>query len=174
MSVHCYAILPIEKLNHIEHQLHEYQSKEKEANTKKEMSEKEKEIPLDETPLEVPIKKEETEESDVSPSGPVDSSPPSPTKSEKNTLPAEIKSLVKKKSLSARHLEKLIKAIETYEGKTLAIDNLSQIAKAAVGQGKKRVPNEDEFFTFIARENLFHLIKNRHMLRRHFPHWFRI
>ena len=169
MSIQCYAILPIEKLNHIEHQLHEYQSKEKEAKAQQDTNEKV--IALDETPLDV-HKTEEGEEKGISRSESIESA--TSVSLENNTLPAEIKNLVKKKSLSARHLEKLIKAIETYDGKVLDIDNLSQLAKAAVGQGKKRLPNEDEFFAFIAKENLFHLIKNRHMLRRHFPHWFRI
>ena len=94
--------------------------------------------------------------------------PPSPPK-----LSHEIKEIVKKKTLSQKHFEKLLSAIEQYDGAALNVPNKHQLIKFALGRSKRNVPNQDIFFQYLLKAGLFPLVKNPFAIKKFFPLWYK-
>ena len=85
---------------------------------------------------------------------------------EENGLSSATKHEVKKQTLLHTHLTKFLKAIELYGGEALHIPNLDSLAKQALGQSKRMLDNEEEFYQFISKHGLSHMVKNRHKIAR--------
>ena len=93
---------------------------------------------------------------------------------EEKPISKETKVLVKKKTILQQRFEKMLGELEKFSGTELAISNLKQLIKAALGQSVRVLPNEQKFYSLLLQHDLFHLVKNKHKIKKYYPSWFRI
>ena len=162
MTVETYVILSLDKFHHLDEK-----ARSKVPEVTKEHSVKETSTLTDE-----PLAEDSASQSKVnSESEPVDDVPEPP---EEKAISEKTKTLVKKKTVLQRHFEKLLGELEKFNGTELAISNLKQLIKAALGQSPRVLPNEQKFYSLLLQHDLFHLVKNKHKIKKFYPGWFRI
>ena len=175
MSVSAYILVPIQKFNSMNEQISHGKSQEvapqkDEGKTHEENSDEEEEkIIEEEAPSSETSQAEEKDEEEE------EKLPDSKNGGQQQPLLSEnMKSLVRKKRLANRHLVKLLEAIQKYEGKDSRLENVTKLAAAAVGQSKKVLPGEAEFYQMIIDKGLTYLIRNKSKIKKWIPNWYRI
>ena len=141
-TVETFAIIPFGKYRAMEQRLQ-----------KAEMPEEE--LPSSATkPAEVPKPEEEEQ-----PPSPV---PPQPIKNDgkKDT----------KTKYRTTQIKKLLQLIEKMDGsqRITSLENLDDLIKSAIGNSKKNLKNEQEFFNFLFANNLAHFVKNRSKINQYY------
>ena len=90
---------------------------------------------------------------------------------------------VKKKDVKVKYrstqIKKLLQHIEKKDGaqKISSLENLDDLIKCALGNSKKTLPNEKEFFNFLFENNLAHFVKNRSKISQYYDkatNWFEV
>ena len=96
---------------------------------------------------------------------------------------ATTKSAVKKIDLKNKYrtaqIKKLLQLIEKKDDsqKITSLENLDDLIKCALGNGRKKIPNEEEFFNFLFANNLAHFVKNRSKINQYYDkatNWYEV
>ena len=161
MSVQACVVLP----------LSEYESMEERVINPPKKEEKKKEETAEATPSDSDKEEAETEECVT----PVKESTEKVDDNTDTGISQEVKTLVKKRSLSSVHFEKMLRAIQQYKGDDkLNLSNLSQLVRQACGKSTKKLPNEEDFYNYLIKHNLIHFVKNFKKLAQHFPYFMKV
>ena len=180
MAIETYVMLPYRTYETLQKQAHQHSKRDNE-NEKEAAKEMLKEDEKSDDDISYPPNsKPPSPQPSSSPKPSSPQLPPSPKPPTKETRPPSpllsnhVKNLTKKKSLSAKHFEKLVEAVKKYEGVELNIPNTKSLIKNACGQSKRKLENEELFYMFLCNYGLAHFILNKHKLRLYVPNWFRI
>ena len=76
----------------------------------------------------------------------------------KPLLSKESRDLVTSKSIKNRAFHKFLQAIATFANDKLNISNVDDLVKNALSQSKRLLPNETEFYAFLLKHSLIHLV----------------
>ena len=173
MTVETFVILSLDKFNHLDEKAKSQPSQVKDEPSQpsqvkveppSEVPSQSKEVP--ETPIEEDCSEPVDDESEF------EDDPEEPTEEKK--ISKDTKALVKKKTVFQRHFEKMLSELEKFSGTELAISNMKQLIKAALGQSSRVLPNEQKFYSLLLQHDIFHLVKNKSKIKKYYPSWFRI
>ncbi len=80
------------------------------------------------------------------------------------------------KSFRAKQVKKLVENVRNSKGSDVASwSNLEELICNALNQSKKEVPNEDEFYPFLFKNNLGSFVKNRSKIAKFYKwRWFKV
>ena len=96
---------------------------------------------------------------------------------------ATTKSAVKKIDLKNKYrtaqIKKLLQLIEKKDDsqKITSLENLDDLIKCALGNNRKKILNEQEFFNFLFANNLAHFVKNRSKMNQYYykaTNWYEV
>ena len=79
----------------------------------------------------------------------------------------------RKKFFEAR-INKYLKMLEDYGIGSLKLPNLPDLIDQALTQTPRREDHEQSFYNFLIQHNLIHWIKNKTIISRYIPYWYRI
>ena len=189
MPVTGYVLVPVQKYHFMEEQIQQQQHAKSQNQAAKEKVLQQEEVEEgnkessktpseDEEPVEpTPSQEEKSKTKEAKKSEEENSLEQNEDKRESGDhLSKTMKKMVRQKSLHNRHFLKLLEAIEKYEGEDLKFSNAELVAlvKAAVGQSKRTLPKEEEFYKFIIDKNLMYLLRNKTKIRKWVPLWWRL
>ena len=173
MTVETYVILSLDKFNHLDEKARSGKEPAKPSATLP----SDKHTLLTEKPADENMSDEEEGCEGCMPVDDVDEFKDDESKEEpkeEKKISEGTKMLVKKKTVFQRHFERMLSELEKFNGTELAIENMKQLIKAALGQSARVLPNEQKFYSLLMQHDLFHLVKNKHKIKKYFPSWFRI
>ena len=130
--------------------------------------------------MEKRLKKEETSDEELPAAKP--QTPEVEETAEKEVQPTP-KDTTKKKDVKTKYratqIKKLLHHIEKLGGsqKITSLENLEELIKCALGNSRKTLANEEEFFNFLFDNNLGHFVKNRSKINQYYDsasNWYEV